>query len=157
MTASCSYAGCRKPGRKVDPAFPEWQFCRQHWKEHRADIWGEPWPKLSHDPTYGSWVALVPVVADDRPGSAICGTRGGYARHRRNKEGSCGPCKAAEEVAMAAYNAARREARLQPCGTRAAAQRHRFNDEPLCDACRLAKQNYDNSRNRAARMYPAQS
>jgi hypothetical protein len=43
MTPRCDYAGC-----SVIAVYPDqgWAFCWQHYLEHRADMYGEPWPAL---------------------------------------------------------------------------------------------------------------
>jgi transposase-like protein len=43
MTARCDYAAC-----SVIAVYPDqgWNFCWQHYLEHRADMYGEPWPVL---------------------------------------------------------------------------------------------------------------
>jgi hypothetical protein len=45
MTPRCDYAGC-----SVIAVYPDdgWDFCWQHYCEHRADLYGEPWPTREH-------------------------------------------------------------------------------------------------------------
>jgi hypothetical protein len=71
-----------------------------------------------------------------------CGTHGAYARHLRNGEPPCDPCRAAHAAVCAANYEARKldpaPRELMPCGTDAAARRHWRRGEPLDEACKQA-------------------
>lgn len=77
----CSYAACTKVGTEHDPNYPDWQFCKQHYLEHRADMYGEKWPRM----IYAFPVQLAP-----------CGTSAAQRRHYRNKDPQCVVCTEAE-------------------------------------------------------------
>ena len=77
---TCSYAACLSVADHVDPAHPQWRFCLQHYAEHRADLYGEPWPRLRHFDVGLHAAFLQP-----------CGTRAAAKRHHRNGE-TCVVC-----------------------------------------------------------------
>jgi hypothetical protein len=80
MTPRCAYAAC-----DVIAVYPDqgWDFCWQHYCEHRADMYGEPWPDLK------------PVNPTTLLGYAPCGTPAAYRRHYRKGEKPCVPCSEA--------------------------------------------------------------
>ena len=71
---------------------------------------------------------------------ATCGTPAAAARHRRQGEPLCGPCRKAESDYGKAWNLARNGPRkLKPCGTPGALERHRLAGDPPCEVCRTAR------------------
>ncbi len=128
----CSYASCTKPGPKVDTAFPDWAFCKQHWLEHRADMYGEKWPHIPVERV------LLPLP---------CGTVAAARRHRRNGERVCERCLEAQRVAGPRVGRGYQpRTRTAECGTYSGYARHRDRSEKPCEPCRLAKQAYDRQR-----------
>ena len=49
-----------------------------------------------------------------RKNAAVCGTNGGYQRHRRQGEEPCDPCREAKSAYNRAYNAERRQRPPEP-------------------------------------------
>ena len=77
----CGYAGCGKPALMSDDGY---DFCLPHFHEHRADFYGEPWPRLEY-------------YSDLREEAALpCGTSAAYRRHFREGSTPCGPCRDAD-------------------------------------------------------------
>lgn len=76
----CAYAACTLLATHSDDA---WDFCLQHYREHRADLHGEPWPKLRIDEAAAVIkAALIPAH----------GTEARYKRHLRAGEQPCPTC-----------------------------------------------------------------
>lgn len=82
---TCDYAACTLLATEHDDG---WSFCRQHYREHRADLHGEPWPPLRS-------VDLRPLF---RP---PCGTASAARAHYRRGEKPCTTC--ADAVHRARY------------------------------------------------------
>jgi hypothetical protein len=87
MTPRCDYAGC-----SVIAVYPEdgWNFCWQHYCEHRADMYGEPWPTLKplqfaslFAPAHGTSAA---ARAHQRRGETPCAACLDADRRRRNPD-----------------------------------------------------------------------
>lgn len=104
---TCDYAACTRRSTHDDSS-PDgtafWSFCPQHWREHRADLHGEPWPTLR--PVNVS--ALI-GLAGRGGGPEITqphGTPAARRRHQRRGEGLCDTCKAS--LRRQAYPDARR-------------------------------------------------
>ncbi|TFV90419.1 hypothetical protein [Blastococcus sp. CT_GayMR16] len=88
------------------------------------------------------------VPRRQRAAVAVCGSTGGYARHKRLKESICDPCREAKNAYWRERDAARRVEQGRPsaggrkkaadCGTRSGYMRHLRLKEPTCPACRAA-------------------
>lgn len=88
---------------------------------------------------------------------AVCGTTGGYARHKRMKEPICDPCREAKNGYWRERDAAQRveqgrspatgRKRKAACGTRSGYMRHLRLNEATCPACRAANNRSAANRN----------
>ena len=80
----------------------------------------------------------------------ICGTFGGYRKHKRNHETICPPCREAKRIRSAEDRAANAAERVKnppmfdpsTCGTSAGYQRHAHYGVPSCPPCRAARTAY---------------
>jgi hypothetical protein len=88
VTPTCDYAACGRTGTRTDDG---WTFCAQHYKEHRADLHGEPWPPLKP-------VNLRPLFAPPH------GTPSAYRQHYRLGEKPCPACVEAEQRRKQPHN-----------------------------------------------------
>jgi hypothetical protein len=86
---TCDYAACDRRAAHTDDG---WRFCQQHYREHRADLHGEPWPRMK------------PVNPVALLGHAPHGTSAAYRRHYRNGEKPCVQCVEAEERRRKPHN-----------------------------------------------------
>lgn len=78
--STCDYAGCDLLAEMHEDG---WGFCRRHYREHRADMHGEPWPPLRP----------VNLRAFFTP---PCGTASAARAHYRRGEKPCPACAAAD-------------------------------------------------------------
>lgn len=69
---ACDYAACRTVAVYGDEG---WNFCWQHYREHRADLHGEAWPALK--PVGATIVAAL---------QQGCGSEAALRRHNRADE-----------------------------------------------------------------------
>jgi hypothetical protein len=77
---------------------------------------------------------LLPGLAVPEKDNRVCGTYGGWVKHRKERSVVCGPCSEArkrERRASAAID--------YPCGTPAAYRDHYRRGEQPCNACRIAE------------------
>lgn len=80
---------------------------------------------------------------------ALCGTRGGYARHRRNGEYACPECKAVQAADARARRDIKRGGPKPPvagCGTIGGYDQHQQRGEYACDECKDARAKYEAAR-----------
>ncbi len=142
--AVCSYAGCRGPGRLIDPAYPTWTFCSHHWHEHVADMYGGPWPDEK-----------TPKVVD----WAKCGTEAGYRAHGRRGEQACDPCRLEANRVHAERRGRANRAQAAQCGTMSGHKKHLRKGEQPCEPCVQARVEYNREyeRNRAPRWHGRRS
>jgi hypothetical protein len=84
----CDYAACDQPPiEQLD----NWNFCRQHVLEHRADMYGEPWPRMKP-------VALRHLFTPP------CGTPSAARAHYRRGEKPCDACLQANQRDRSPHN-----------------------------------------------------
>lgn len=85
---TCAYAACTAKATEHDDG---WDFCAQHYREHRADLHGEPWPPLH-------------PVNLRRFFTPPCGTASGARSHYRRGEKPCEACMEASRRARSPHN-----------------------------------------------------
>lgn len=105
-----------------------------------------PAPKPARQRKPGPAVTAAPRERK-RAAVAVCGTTGGYARHKRLGEPVCDSCRDAKNAYWRDHGAARRadqgktissRREVAECGTRSGYMRHLRLKEPTCAPCRAA-------------------